>query len=274
MSHEVDFDRLDELPQERSVPFTDVDLSSDGKVFRGYAATFDEVTDLGMFSESVARGAFRKALASGQNVPMLWHHNDQLPPVATTGGKTLRLKEDGKGLLVEADIAKHFVGDAIREMVERGDVRGMSFGFIAGRGNTRLDTSRAKPHRELLNFKRLLDVSPTHEPAYAGTDAGFRSLARTLQMAESLDDVQHALMGAYPQLESRAVVEPGTEEEEATEPNAETGVEAEGPETEESQAEVEPESEVEQPSGAEPVDETAFAARKRRLQMLGLTLPR
>jgi HK97 family phage prohead protease len=169
-----------ERVEQRSVAFTDIDTSNDGRTFTGYAAVFDHEADLGDFTESINRGAFRKALSTGGNVPMLYDHNPGLPVLATTGGGTLKLKEDGRGLRVEADVARHFVGDAVREMVQRGDIRGMSFGFIAGAGNSRIEKRGGKPHRQLLGFNRLLDVSPTWDPAYQGTSAELRSLRAAL----------------------------------------------------------------------------------------------
>jgi HK97 family phage prohead protease len=101
----------------RSVAFTDVDTSKDGWSFEGLAAVYDQETDLGQYTESMARGSYRKVLSRGENVPMLHDHNVMLPVLATTGGGTLKLADDTKGLRVKADIAKHFVGEAVRELV-------------------------------------------------------------------------------------------------------------------------------------------------------------
>lgn len=164
-------------PTFRSVAFDDIDVAADGGKFVGYAAVFDDEANIaGMFTESIQRGAFRKVLAKGQNVPMLYDHNPGLPALATTRGGTLRLKEDERGLRVEADVADHFIGHAVRELVKRGDISGMSFGFVAGKGNSKMDTRRTPPHRSLIGFERLLDVSPTWDPAYDSTSAELRSL--------------------------------------------------------------------------------------------------
>ena len=243
----------------RSVAFTDVDASKDGRHFRGYAAVYDQPTDLGDFTESNARGAFRKVLSAGHNVPMLYDHNPTLPVLATTGGGTLRLKEDGKGLIVEADVANHFMGQAVYEMVQRGDIRGMSYGFVAGAGNSRIENRGGKPHREITGFKRLLDVSPTWDPAYAGTDAGFRSLRKALEESESLEDGQPILGGAYEQPQDGVDI-----------PEVNTGDDPDEP----ADADESPAAPVEEPSGASEQEEkrTALAARKRRLSMMGITL--
>src|SRR5881394_705190 len=120
-----------ERVEARSVAFTDIDIQNDGWSFSGYASVFDVVADLGDYTEDVKRGSIRKALPKSGNIPMVYDHNMTLPILATTGAGTLGLKEDGKGMAVRADLPKHFLGEAVRELVQRGDIRGMSFGFIA-----------------------------------------------------------------------------------------------------------------------------------------------
>jgi HK97 family phage prohead protease len=264
----VNFDA--ERIEARSVAFTDVDTSKDGWSFEGLAAVYDQETDLGQYTESMARGSYRKVLSRGDNVPMLHDHNVMLPVLATTGGGTLKLADDAKGLRVKADIAKHFVGEAVRELVSRGDIRGMSVGFIAGSGNSRVESRGGKLHRTLTDFKKLLDVSPTWEPAYAGTSAELRSL-RALQMAEDVDQAQQLLTGAVPQPEDGAQVdetaEPGESEAEKDPETCDKCGESLVADVEHSCVE------DEQRSGA-PADDVAAAARRRRLHMMGLTLPK
>lgn len=173
-------EQLDEQQEVRSAAFQPIDVADDGSSFDGYAAVFDEVAMLeipgvGQVEEEVRRGAFRRALASGENVPMLYHHLDMHPPLATTRGGTLRLEEDAKGLRVRAEIARGYIGDAVRELVARGDIPGMSWGFIAGQGNSKVERRGAVLRRTLTGFKKILDVSPTWDPTYRGTVAEVRS---------------------------------------------------------------------------------------------------
>ena len=194
------FEALDRVPNTRAARFDQLEVSewTQGFRFEGHAAVFNEVADLGDFTESVERGAFRKALASGDNVPMLYHHNDTLPLLASTAGGTLVLEEDPRGLKVTADVADTSLGRDLRVLVDRGDVRGMSYGFIAGKGNSRIEQRRGKPHRTLIGFKALLDVSPTWEPAFRSAEGQFRSLAATY--ASSPATLEQLVAGAYPQL--------------------------------------------------------------------------
>jgi phage head maturation protease len=70
----------------------------------------------------------------------------------------------------------------------------MSFGFVAGAGNSKVEQRGGKPHRSLTGFKRLLDVSPTWDPAYTGTSAELRSL-RALQIAEDIEQTSSTRHG-------------------------------------------------------------------------------
>jgi HK97 family phage prohead protease len=194
---------------------------------------------------------------------MLYHHNDTLPVLATTKGGTLSLKDDAKGLRVKANLAQHYVGEAVRELVKRGDITGMSPGFVAGRGNSRTESRNGKLHRTITGLKKLLDVSPTWEPAYAGTTAELRSL-RAYDLADDIDRLQQLLAGMAPQLEKRAAVVEEEPESPAEEPSTEEPAEEE--------AEPVVEEEEEQRSGADD-HEVEAAARRRRLQLLGVSVP-
>lgn len=253
------------LPEFRSVPFLDFEARDDGWGFEGLAAVYDQEADIGDFTEEFRRGAYRRPLANGENTRLAYDHSPpHVPVLATIAGKTMSLKDDVKGLVVRASIAKHYVGEAARELINRGDIKGMSPGFIVGRGNSEVTMRGEKPHRVIKALKHLPEVSLTPDPAYAGTSAELRSLW-AFQMAESLAYPQHALLGAYPQLESRA-----------EDQDVDTDVEPAKTETCETCGTV-PCTCVdveEQHAGAVEDFESAAAARRRRLQLMGLSLPR
>lgn len=188
------FEWLAEQREVRSAVFNPIDVADDGSSFEGYAAVFDEeahfeVPGVGPVAEVVKRGAFRKALSLGENVPMLYHHLETHPPLATTQGGTLRLEEDNKGLRVKAEIARGYIGDAVRELVRRGDIPGMSWGFIAGKGNSTVERRDGALLRTLTGFKRILDVSPTWDPTYRGTEAELRARAFGMSLTPDLQEL-------------------------------------------------------------------------------------
>jgi HK97 family phage prohead protease len=250
-----------DIPEYRSVPFTDFEAKDDGWGFEGLAAVYGEPADLGDFTEEFMRGAFRKPLANGDNTRLIYDHAPPyLPVLATIKGGTLQIKDDAKGLVVRGQLAHHYVGEAVRELIRRGDVKGMSPGMIVGQGNSEIARRGGKVHRAIRALKKLPELSLTPDPVYAGTTAELRSLW-AMRMVESMDMPQHAFLGAYQQLESRAATHDagtGTDETVADEPEETPAVEQE----------VE-----EQRSGVDAV-QTAAAARRRRLQMMGLSLPK
>lgn len=163
--------------EHRSVDFVDAELT--GMNFRGYAAVFDSpwseaLTNTTGYVETIARGAFRKALASGENVPLLWNH-DRNSLLATTRGGTLRLKEDGKGLLVEASLPNTTLGNDVREHIARGDISGMSYGMATERKDSITSKQSGRWQRTIANIQRLLDVTLTWDPAYQETNAELRA---------------------------------------------------------------------------------------------------
>lgn len=164
--------------ESRSVELVDAEVK--GLNFRGYAAVFDTpwnerlIEETG-YEERISRGAFRKALSRSGDVPLLWQH-DRHQLLATTKADTLRLSEDGKGLLVEAKLPKNGLGAYAREMIERGDVRGMSYGRLYGPGDTKMEKRDGLYRRLVTGAQRILDVSLTWEPAYTATQVELRSL--------------------------------------------------------------------------------------------------
>ncbi len=198
------FDALATVPNKRSARMDDLEVSqwSEGFRFEGHAAVFDEVAEIipGFATESVERGAFRKVLSLPDNVPMLYAHNEDLPPLATTRGGTLKLEEDMKGLRVQADVADTTLGRDLRVLANRGDVRGMSYGFKTAKKPGEywtVELRNGMAHRRLRSFKQLLDVSPTWDPTFASASGEFRSLA--LRYADDPELLQQILMGVAPQ---------------------------------------------------------------------------
>jgi HK97 family phage prohead protease len=182
-------DQIAEQAEARSVAFTDMDVTKNGRAFEGYAGVYGQEFDAGKFIETMLPPMFRSAIGASPNVPMLWHHNDQFPPFATTGGGTLHLSEDRRGLRVRVDEIdeRHILGPTLISMLERGEVRGMSVGMVVGSGNQKLTQRNGRVHRAITGLKKLLDVSPTWEPAYEGTRMRCRrrcaSTARTASPA-------------------------------------------------------------------------------------------
>lgn len=149
--------------------------SQDGKnTLFGYAVRWDKlsVPIYGSFRERVRAGAFTESLKSN-NIRALWNHNSDFV-LGSTGGKTMSLREDDKGLFFEIDLPDTQIGRDAAITIQRGDVSGMSFGF-----NTRKqewdETDPKKIIRTLIDVD-LREISPTPFPAYPQTKVGVRSV--------------------------------------------------------------------------------------------------
>jgi HK97 family phage prohead protease len=168
----------------RRVQFSEFEIrsttgdDSDYMSFRGYAAVFNSPSQPLPFTEMVMPGAFKKSLKSRNNVRMYLNHDSSML-LATTRAGTLRLEEDSKGLLVDADLPPTTIGRDLSILMQRGDVDSMSFGFSVPRGGDKFsDDGSTRELREV----RLYEVSVvTGFPAYEATSASVRSLDKLAQ---------------------------------------------------------------------------------------------
>jgi HK97 family phage prohead protease len=100
-----------------------IPIDAEGR-FAGYASVFGEVDDGG---DIVMPGAFRKSLGlrGRHRVKMLFQH-DPKEPVGTWD----KVAEDGFGLWVEGRLVGEVPrADALRRLIARGAVDGLSIGF-------------------------------------------------------------------------------------------------------------------------------------------------
>ena len=150
------------------------EVRAEGKTVtvEGYAAVFNEVTEIGpYFREKIAPGAFRAAIGR-DDVTFLIDH-DGLPLARTRSG-TLTLSEDDHGLKIRSELDPEDPDVArILGKMKRGDLDKMSFAFWAEREEW--DESGDMPLRTVMQA-RLHDVSIVGRPAYDGTEIGLRSL--------------------------------------------------------------------------------------------------
>ncbi|APW46920.1 HK97 family phage prohead protease [Rhodoferax antarcticus] len=143
-------------------------VTASGRTLSGYAATFGTPAAIGGFTERIAPGAFRASLASGRDVlALLDHRADAL--LGRTRSGSLKLSEDAKGLHFELQLPDTAAARDVTALAERGDLGGMSFGFVA------TDESWDGNTRELRAVE-LHEVSIVQSwPAYQQTEINLRS---------------------------------------------------------------------------------------------------
>jgi len=171
--------RRDHIIETRYAPLADVEVRQDGEVleFRGHAAVFEQMTDLGPWRERIARGAFKKT-AREADVRFLYNHEPDSVMARTKAG-TLRLSEDTVGLATEADLDPNdWDVQRLAPKLRSGNVDQMSFAFrVVGKDGDEWDDSPedgGKPIRTLRQLA-LYDVSAVTYPAYEQTDGGLRA---------------------------------------------------------------------------------------------------
>ena len=135
-------------------------------VLEGYAAVFDEETDLGAFREKIAPGAFDDVLDN--DVRLLVDHNP--PPLARTTNGTLQLSVDERGLKYRAELVDTQAARDLYEMVKRGDINQSSFAFTIAEQ----EYDSEKELRTVTKVAKLFDVAPVCFAAYPQTDVAAR----------------------------------------------------------------------------------------------------
>lgn len=145
-----------------------------GDVLTGHAATFHSLAQLPNHYEAIAPTAFDEVLKSQPDVRALINHDPSLLLARTTNG-SLELGVDETGLTFSMTLPNTTYANDLRELVAKGLVTGMSFGFVPGKD----EFSKAQDGKQIrthTSISRLLDVSPVTYPAFEGTDLQLRSL--------------------------------------------------------------------------------------------------
>lgn len=145
-----------------------MDVSHDRKI-RGTAIVFNSLSqDLGGFREIIKPEAVDRTLREGLDVRAFINHDDAKVLGRTRAG-TLSLRKSRRGLEVEIDPPNTSYARDLLESVERGDISGMSFGFIVPSGGAEWDHDDDGMLRYVRDMV-VSEVSVVTYPAYLATD--------------------------------------------------------------------------------------------------------
>jgi HK97 family phage prohead protease len=169
----------------RTMPVT-LELRKTGKnpVVYGKAAVYNSKSNpLGTGSntwiETIEPGFFSSVL--NQDVLATVEHNTERLVGRTKSG-TLKLKDTPQGLTTENVLPDTAAGNDLKILIERGDIRGMSFAFTVKKGGDqwRTDKATGSVTRTLKSggCQILHDVTYTSDPAYSDTTIAMRSMEK------------------------------------------------------------------------------------------------
>jgi HK97 family phage prohead protease len=147
--------------------------AADGKrSIEGYAVVWDALSeDLGGFREKIQRDAFSESLKTNPDV-LCYYGHDSNQILGRVSSGTLHVSEDAKGLCFRCSIPNTTSGNDLIELMTRGDLSQMSFGF--GCISDKWEQSGTQVVRTVIQAI-LFEVSPVGSPAYSQSSVDLRS---------------------------------------------------------------------------------------------------
>lgn len=160
----------------------------DGLTLTGYAAVFNSPTRIssweGEFTEVIAPGAFRHTIRNSR--PIMQYDHGQHPLIGSLPVASIRrLKEDARGLFVEARVFDNWLTEPLRDAIKDQAISGMSFRFSVVK-----ETWAHADDGDLrtLNEVKLYELGPVAWPAYSDTSVALRSFERVTGLKISSPD--------------------------------------------------------------------------------------
>lgn len=149
--------------------------SDDGLTLEGYAAVFNDWTDIedyvGVYQERIAPGAFKRTI--GQRMPVLQFDHGAHPLIGSIPlGRFTKVEEDKRGLFVRARLSDNWLVEPVRDAIRDGGVSGMSFRFRVVSDEWEKADGR---DRRTISEVELFEAGPVVFPAYESTTVGVRS---------------------------------------------------------------------------------------------------
>ena len=131
------------------------------------------------FKERILPGTFQKALDKGNDVAFLAEH-DSAKLLASTKNGSLTLREDDKGLFMEARISATSWGKDYHTLISDGLLTNMSFGMQVGQD--KWEKNEDGTYNRSISDINLAEVSVVRNPAYGQSNIQ----ARPIEMVEEM----------------------------------------------------------------------------------------
>jgi HK97 family phage prohead protease len=119
--------------EKRNIVFKNLEIRSDEhegkKYIEGIIPYNSKSVPIWGTTEIIDRSAFNKTLKDNAEVRAFWNHNDNFI-LGNTKAETLNLENTENGLICRCELPNTSYANDLYEIVSRGDVKTMSFGFI------------------------------------------------------------------------------------------------------------------------------------------------
>ena len=146
--------------------------SEDGNnIISGYAIVFNsESEDLGGFKEVIDVRAL-----DGVDLSDVYFYSQHKSTdiLGNTKSGTLSLRTTDVGLHFTAQLPNTSLGNDTYELIKRGDLKSLSFGFQVGKD--KWDTTKSPQIRTVTQIKNLEEISVVSRPAYTATMVSTRA---------------------------------------------------------------------------------------------------
>lgn len=179
--------------ENRSRPISEMRAEKDeeGKMtVSGYALVYDTPTELWPgYWETIIKGAATNALKKDERFYLNQH--DKKTPLSREKIDTLRIKEDKKGVFIEADFIDNQFGQDKFEEVRSGLVDGQSFAFYVELDGEIWEKDWVAPNgkkvllRKVIEYDEIIEFSMVTYPAY--TDTTLKTQERELVLRNKPD---------------------------------------------------------------------------------------
>lgn len=150
---------------------TNLEIRSDTeRTIDGYAIVFNSLSeDLNGFKELISERALDGVDLSDV---FLYSQHKSSDILGNTSAGTLTLTITERGLYFKANLPDTSLGRDTHELIKRGDLKSLSFGFIVQE-----DTWDTKTQiRTVTKIKKLEEISVVSRPAYSATTVSTRAL--------------------------------------------------------------------------------------------------
>lgn len=160
--------------EKRTFALSDVEIragTENSQVIEGYASVFNSPTMIGgMFQETIAPGAFAKAISEKADIRALFNHNWDYVMGRTKDG-SLTLEEDAKGLKFSVTPDDTTWEKDLLVKIRNGKINQCSFGFNVTKESWDYDVD---PVQRTIEEVTLYEISVVSIPAYDNTEAYVR----------------------------------------------------------------------------------------------------